>query len=300
MRENNKWAEKAEARRAAAVARALADPRARVGLASLPATRDLSRFRGDPIDVRGAVRGGWALFCRRPVAFTAFSALALAARCVPALAGWAVLRVAGGPAGTGAYLAAGTGAYLAAGGAALACAVALGPLRLGVASAGLAFVRADWKFRAVCRGEYLPGGSRLAVRGPFTYGAFLGPYRSFAPLLVADSIVAICVAFGGLAAVVPGAWLAVTFAFVPLAALEYSGDYDVVDVVLLAHGVGRANFWRLVALGCASAGILALGLLAFGVGVFVALPVVELAWVRAFKKSVGLHRARDFSSACAC
>jgi GYF domain 2 len=113
----------------------------------------------------------------------------------------------------------------------------------------------------------------LKIRGqPATLGdAFAGFTRAFLNLLVIGLLVPLFVAVGFVCIIIPGVYLLVAYSLAtPLAVDKRIGFWDAMET---SRQVVTRNWWRMFGLLLLGIPIMILGMLALGVGIFVAAPV---------------------------
>ncbi|XXQ36384.1 Glycerophosphocholine acyltransferase 1 [Plasmodiophora brassicae] len=207
---------------------------------------------GEPkLDVKGAVRAGWAMFEQHPWAYMFWALIYIILQNVAVLA------------------------YFAESAKVLLAAPVL--LLLSVPFQYAPFIVAantsrdnDWEFDV---GSFL-----------FT------PVMYFFPIIVITLLVRLLTVVGLALLVLPGIYAMATLSFAPMVFIEYHNHgINVLDSMAVSYRTSRHVVWSIVVLAALSLLILLAGSLWFGVGGLVALPVVQLAWADAFRQLFGYN-----------
>ncbi len=123
----------------------------------------------------------------------------------------------------------------------------------------------------------------LKARGqPAELGdAFAGFTRAFLTLLVIAIVKGLLVTLGVLCLILPGIYLAVAYSFTALVAVDKRlGFWETME---LSRRVVTRNWWPVFALCLLAIPVLLVGVLALGVGIFVAIPLIVGAFVYAYE-----------------
>ncbi len=126
---------------------------------------------------------------------------------------------------------------------------------------------------------------RLRDEATASFDDFVGAVGALPTAYLACVLYAAVVVVGLALLVVPGLWLAVRLQFWPLVVVE--GERNPVEALRRSLAITRGNAWRLLAFDAVAQIAVALGLLALGVGVFVACPVIVLAWADLYRQLTG-------------
>jgi hypothetical protein len=121
------------------------------------------------------------------------------------------------------------------------------------------------------------------VRGePATFGdAFAGFTKAFVALLVAGILIDLFVTVGMICLILPGVYLLVAYSFTNLLAIDKGlGFWEAMEVSRRAI---TRRWWSVLGLLLLGIPIMLLGFIAFGVGIFIALPLVVGALVYAYE-----------------
>ena len=109
--------------------------------------------------------------------------------------------------------------------------------------------------------------------------------RYFFPVLGAWIIVTIICILGLIALIIPGIILGLMLSQTQLLILD--GKAGAIESLSLSRAVTEGNKWTIFVIGCASTGVVFLGLLACGVGLIIAAPYVMLVYVVTYLKLTG-------------
>ena len=109
--------------------------------------------------------------------------------------------------------------------------------------------------------------------------------RYFFPVLGAWILVSIICILGLIALIIPGIILGLMLSQAQLLILD--GKAGAIESLSLSRTVTDGNKWTIFVIGCASTGVVFLGLLACGVGVIIAAPYVMLIYVVTYLKITG-------------
>ena len=115
------------------------------------------------------------------------------------------------------------------------------------------------------------------------------PWIRVARLIGGGILVAWAVMIGIIALILPGIWIAVRLSLFQYYIAE---GYGAIDAMKASWAATRGNFWKLLGLGFIYVGIVLLGILALGVWLFVAIPMVMLAQAYVYvllKKNTPAH-----------
>ena len=131
---------------------------------------------------------------------------------------------------------------------------------------------------------------------------FITPFKYFFPLLLMGVLCACCYLFGLLLVIIPGLYLMFTLSMSTYVYMEYHNiGMGIVESMSLSVKVSHRVFFKILLLTLASLLIILLGVLFFLVGVFVAVPVVHLAWAAAFHQMFSMNDAFDgHPRSCLC
>jgi hypothetical protein len=114
---------------------------------------------------------------------------------------------------------------------------------------------------------------------------FAGFRRAFTPLVMAGLLVGAITSLGFLALIVPGIYFAIAFMFVqPLVIDKQLDPWAALDI---SRRVVHQQWWTMLALALIATLIVLAGLLAFGVGVVIAVPVATAALMYAYEDLFG-------------
>ncbi len=111
-------------------------------------------------------------------------------------------------------------------------------------------------------------------------GDVFAGFERFGKLLIVYLVYGFVVFFGIVLCIFPGIYLAI--ALYPSFLVAMESDDPPIDCMKRAYALTRPYFWQLLGLSILSFGITVLGLLACCVGLLVAGPVVQLAWMAAY------------------
>jgi hypothetical protein len=123
----------------------------------------------------------------------------------------------------------------------------------------------------------------LRIRGqPATVAdAFAGFTKAFLRLVVIGILVSVFVTVGCICLILPGIYLGVAYVFAPIVAVDKGLEFW--DSMELSRRVVTRNWWRVFALLLLFIPVLLVGVLALGVGIFVAIPFAMGALVYAYE-----------------
>ncbi len=132
----------------------------------------------------------------------------------------------------------------------------------------------------------LLGMARVALRlrdaDSASLDDFTGAVSGVPTAYLASVLWSIVVCVGLVLFFVPGVWIAVRLQFWPIVIAE--GERNPVEAMRRSLAITRGHFWRLLGFGVLAQIVMLLGLLALGVGVFVACPVVTQAWADVYRR----------------
>jgi len=123
----------------------------------------------------------------------------------------------------------------------------------------------------------------------------------YIPLLVISIAYTLASGVGFILLIVPGIWALVALSFASFIYLEYHDcGIRVFDSFVLSSKVVNKKFFQ-VMLYFLLVWLFSLsGVLLFGVGLFITIPVGSISCVLAFNDMFGLNRAHRFNNACVC
>jgi hypothetical protein len=123
-------------------------------------------------------------------------------------------------------------------------------------------------------------------------------YFYYLPALGLGIMINLAIFIGLLLCIVPGIYLAFVLPFAPYVFIEYHGEVGFFDALDISRKVCHRNFCNIVGLWLMSILIALLGFLCLGVGIFVAMPVVALAWTAAFDQMFGMNPRKHKDHTC--
>jgi hypothetical protein len=124
-------------------------------------------------------------------------------------------------------------------------------------------------------------GLNLVSGNPVALPQLFGEGGKIFKMLVASFLFGLMLFFGILALVIPGIYLALRFGQFYLGILDR--DLGIIDSFKYSSALTTNNKWRIVLLYLAASGVCLAGALALGVGLFVAVPMVWLMQLLAFR-----------------
>lgn len=119
-------------------------------------------------------------------------------------------------------------------------------------------------------------GNKLPLTVMFTQ------FKYFWRVLCASLLLAVIVIAGFLLFIIPGIYLALRYQFVFASIIDK--DLTISEAMAESSKITKGNIWKLLGFGFVELGVIILGMLALGIGVFVAIPVVWLANIYIYKK----------------
>lgn len=157
------------------------------------------------------------------------------------------------------------------------------------------------------------------VAWPLTYGFFISSSHAirtgsrvqfvhcyngflyFFPLFLISLLMSVFVFLGLLLCIVPGIYLIVALHFTPCVFLEYhDSGVGLFDSFKVSLAVVNKNFFSIMLYLIVLLLFILSGLLLFGVGIFVTLPVGMLSVTFAFQDLFGLNPSKSVTSGCVC
>jgi uncharacterized membrane protein len=137
---------------------------------------------------------------------------------------------------------------------------------------------------AVVQSAYVGGMLDIANGQPVEIGSFFKP-RNVANVVIASVLSSIIVAIGILLCIVPGVIATIMLMFTTVAVLDR--NVSGVEGLTTSINIAKANFGPVALTWLLTIAIGILGLLACGVGLIVAYPLISLITVYAFRRLTG-------------
>ena len=132
---------------------------------------------------------------------------------------------------------------------------------------------------------------RIRGETPTLQTAFSGFGKPLVPLLIMGPLIFIAIIAGFTALIVPGIYLAVAYSFAPLLVLDKGlSPWTAMEV---SRKVVSAHWFTLLGILIIGAMLTLAGIVALGVGLFVATPIVMGAVVSAYESTVNPQQARQ-------
>ena len=111
---------------------------------------------------------------------------------------------------------------------------------------------------------------KISKNLPIELSDFFKSFDRFVPLMVLNLLITLVVFLGLLLLIIPGLYLAISYLFAPIFVWYYGVEPS--EAMSLSRKTISGNFGQIMLLCLILAGINLLGLLAFGVGIFLTLP----------------------------
>lgn len=124
--------------------------------------------------------------------------------------------------------------------------------------------------------------NKISAGEPVIYPDFFGGFRFWIPMVTISLLTQVLIAFGLLALVIPGIYLAVAYLFSTLMAIF--GGMDVWSAMEWSRKLITRNWWRFFALFLILVVINVIGLLLAGIGLLITLPITFLVLYVVFEK----------------
>lgn len=137
---------------------------------------------------------------------------------------------------------------------------------------------------AAIQSAYISGMLDIANGQPVEIGSFFKP-RNVVNVIIASVLSSIIVAIGVLACIVPGVIATIMLLFTTVIVLDRNTSG--IDALSASFNIAKANFGPVALTWLTTIGISILGVLACGVGLLVAYPVISLVTVYAYRKLSG-------------
>ncbi len=115
---------------------------------------------------------------------------------------------------------------------------------------------------------------------------FFKSFDKFAPLLLLQLLISLVVFLGLIALIIPGIYFAVSYVFAYFFVWFY--DVDPAEAIRLSRKTVSGNFGQILLLCLVLGGINLIGILAFGVGILLTLPLTYCVLFAAFDDIIGI------------
>jgi len=131
---------------------------------------------------------------------------------------------------------------------------------------------------------------KISRKASYEFSDFFSGFQHFAQLLVGNLLFVVLIMLGFLLLVFPGIYLVVAYSFwVPMVIFSQMNGWDALET---SRKIITRDWWNFLLMGLAAVGFLLVGILALGVGIFAAYPIVYCMYYAAFEDIV--ERSKQF------
>lgn len=136
---------------------------------------------------------------------------------------------------------------------------------------------------------YIHVSRQLDLGHQVKFEEFFRGFDKFGELFLVYLVAVIFIFLGMLLLVIPGIYLAVCYTPLMFALVWYHYDGSVMNTLETMRKLVTKKWWSFLALGFVSALIIILGVIALGVGLLIALPVVNIIYYTLYKEVIGFE-----------
>jgi uncharacterized membrane protein len=140
---------------------------------------------------------------------------------------------------------------------------------------------------------YIHVARQLDLGNQVRFEDFFRGFDKFGELFLVYLVAIIFIFIGTLLLVLPGIYLAVCYTPLMFALVWYHYDGSVMNTLETMRKLVTKRWWTFLGLGIVSAFIIILGVIALGVGLLIAVPVVNIIYYTVYKSVIGFDAAES-------